>query len=131
MKKLFFLVLIILLTGCSSKAYKMTSTMKDFMDSVYPNASYDIERRKVGYELTIVDGDSLNFQKNEEEIKKKTLCEFYKAYLVSGKYANSFSEFNVVYQNERTNWKSDTLTIIELSMIYEYWNEEDDLFGIK
>ena len=109
-----------ILVGCSSKLQRMNSAMEPFMTENFPGATYKIAVMDKLHLLKIDDPGNLVDESNTDEVMSKTFKEFY---MVFYKYSNggaTDSEFQIVYENETSTWRSETHTLKNLD---EFFNQ--------
>jgi len=119
MKQILLISVLFMFIGCASKTEKLNSGMKPFMTNNFPDANYDVIVTNDLYQLVMNDEGNVMNQDNYEPIAAKTFSELYKVFLMSSKSANKDSKFEILYENESMTWKSDRLTLTELSEIYK------------
>lgn len=118
MKYILIISLLFIIVGCSSQEEKIAEGMKPFMTENFPDADYEVVIEESLHILKINDPGSVMNQENYEPIVTKTFSEFYKEFLKSTKGADSASKFEMVYENETLNWKSERFTLTQLSDNY-------------
>ncbi len=118
MKQILIVSLLFLFFGCSSEKEKITSGMEPFMTENFPDTTYEIVVENSLYQLVINDGGNLMNRDNYEPIVAKIFSEFYKVFLMSTKGADAASKFEILYENDTLTWKSERLTLGEISEVY-------------
>ena len=118
MKQILIISLLFVIIGCSSQEEKITEGMKPFMTENFPDATYEVVIEESLHKLKINDPGNVMNQENYQPFVKKTFSEFYKVFLKSTKGADSASKFEMLYENETLNWKSDRFTLTQLSDNY-------------
>lgn len=118
MKPILLVSILFILIGCSSKLERMNSSMEPFMSQNFPDATYKIVVKDKLHQLKIDDPGNLVDESNTDEVMLKTFKEFY---MVFYKYSNggaTDSEFQIVYENETSTWRSETHTLKDLSEFF-------------
>ena len=100
--------LLLLFISCSTPTEKMTSSLKPFMTSAYPNANYEIVSNDNVHQLIIRDKGNVVNEKNVESIMNETLGSFYLSFHQSSSSAATNSELMISYQSEAFSWQSDS-----------------------
>ncbi|PWH84790.1 hypothetical protein [Brumimicrobium oceani] len=119
MKQILIISLLFVIIGCSSQEEKISEGMKPFMTENFPDATYEVGIEGSLHTLKISDPGNMMNKENYEPIVMKTFSEFYKIFMKSTKGADSASKFELIYENETLNWKSERFTLTQLSDNYQ------------
>ncbi|WP_159038337.1 hypothetical protein [Brumimicrobium mesophilum] len=124
MKRFLLVSILFVLIGCSSESEKLTSGMQPFMAKNFSKAKFEIRVNNKIYKLMIFDKGNVMNKDNYVPIVTRTFSEFYNVFSQSNNSAFTDSQFEILYENDSLKWKSDRLSLIELSEVYETNNQK-------
>ena len=124
MKKVFQILLVIVLTSCSSLTEKMTEDIEPFIKENFPNSEFEIITKTNLHKLIILDKSNSINEENLESKMTATLGSLYKTYYISSPIESpTGTKLMIMYESETLKWESKTYDLFQLSEIFNLVSE--------